>query len=261
MPNLTAFYPVKTGNLKKDYDNLYQWAIAILDELKSLLNNLDSGNVLEASSVKAEHIDTNTAKISQGQIGELSAEKITSGTIDAEKIKVTNISADNIKSGALTITSDLLIRNSDASMVMDGNGLVLYDEEDNERLYMGRDNKGKFILRMLNAAGTEGLSFDDRGILRVKNCIYFNTGDSTYLGPGLRFIDPDSQVLIRQLCVNTDGTIDIWGGIDAGSLNDVLRINGHALAFQELIEQDFVSKDAFNQAYNQLSARISALGG
>ena len=47
MPNFTAGYPERTGNPQKDLDNLNDWAVALIDELKFVLANLDECNISE----------------------------------------------------------------------------------------------------------------------------------------------------------------------------------------------------------------------
>ena len=75
MPNLTAPIPPKlTGETERDLKRLREWGTALVDELSYLFSNLDAGNVSEAASVKAEHIDTANARISNAQIGSLYAD-------------------------------------------------------------------------------------------------------------------------------------------------------------------------------------------
>lgn len=48
MPNFTAGYPKLTGDEKKDLKALQDWAVALTDELKFVLSNLDECNVSES---------------------------------------------------------------------------------------------------------------------------------------------------------------------------------------------------------------------
>ena len=62
MPNFTTPIPPRlTGNPTEDTEALKRWGTALVDELTYLFNNLDSGYVIEAASVKAENIETNNA--------------------------------------------------------------------------------------------------------------------------------------------------------------------------------------------------------
>ena len=101
MPNLTTGFPKRTGNLEEDYENLYNWSVSLIDELKSILCNLDSGNVTEANSVKAQNIDCTQARIKDAQMQSLTADKLTAGEIDAREIIVHHINASEIDTGKL----------------------------------------------------------------------------------------------------------------------------------------------------------------
>lgn len=50
MPNFTTGYPKRTGNREKDIENLNDWAVSLIDELKFLLANLDECNISEQYS-------------------------------------------------------------------------------------------------------------------------------------------------------------------------------------------------------------------
>ncbi len=98
MPNFTTPIPPKlSGDTKADITALKRWGTALIDELTYIFNHLDSGNVIEAASVKAENITTENAKISNAQIGALAADKLVCGTVDTSNVKV----ADN--DGTLSI--------------------------------------------------------------------------------------------------------------------------------------------------------------
>ncbi len=104
MPNFTTPIPPRlTGDAEKDTQLLKAWGTALVDELTYLFNNLDSGNVIEASSVKAENIQTNTAKITNAQIGALTADKLIAGSVDTNLVNVED------KDGTLSITGSSII--------------------------------------------------------------------------------------------------------------------------------------------------------
>ncbi|MBR5152117.1 MAG: hypothetical protein IKW60_01115 [Clostridia bacterium] len=89
MPNVTTAIPPRlSGDTATDLVRLREWGVALVDELNYLLSHLDVGNVMEAASVKAENIDTNTARIENAQIGDLSADKLKAGTINSNLVKV-----------------------------------------------------------------------------------------------------------------------------------------------------------------------------
>ena len=107
MPNLTTPIPPRlTGRTETDIAALRKWGTALIDELSYLFQNLDAGNVSEAASVKAEHIDTNTAKISNAQIGALTASKLTAGTIDTDRVTVASPDGSLEMSGSEIVISD-----------------------------------------------------------------------------------------------------------------------------------------------------------
>lgn len=86
MPNFTTGFPRMTGDTEGDVRKLGDWAIALVDELKWLFNNLDSGNVIEAAKVKdkvvkaetviAETVITDTLYAEYGEIADLTVNKI-----------------------------------------------------------------------------------------------------------------------------------------------------------------------------------------
>jgi len=107
MPNLTTPIPKKsTGNTQADIDALRKWGTALIDELTYILNNLDAGNVSEAASVKAENIDTNTAKIKNAQIDVLTADKLRAGKVDTDLVTVRSESGNLNVSGNKIVMSD-----------------------------------------------------------------------------------------------------------------------------------------------------------
>lgn len=143
MPNLTTPIPPKlSGQSNEDLIRFKEWGTALIDELTYILNNLDAGNVIEASSVKAENIDTSTAVIENAQIGALTADKLAAGTVDTNKVTVSS------KNGELKL--------SDAQIIItDGK---------NTR-FMAAYNSGtkKFNFLLCNSKGIPTVSIDSDG--------------------------------------------------------------------------------------------------
>lgn len=106
MPNFTTPIPPKLcGNPKSDVETLKKWGTALVDELTYIFNHLDSGNVIEASSVKAENISTDNAKITDAQIGALTADKLVCGTVNTNSVTVADTSGRlNISGSEITIS-------------------------------------------------------------------------------------------------------------------------------------------------------------
>lgn len=163
MPNLTSALPRKTMDINKNCDNLYDWAISLVDELKYILCNLDAGNVTEAHSVKAQNIDCSMARVKSAQIQSLKADKIKTGTLDV---------SDNV-----TIQGD-----SDAAkMVMNSQTIIFYekDRHGNEipRIYIGFDGK-KYVFEIYDKNGSKGIYLNNDGeavfggtIQTMKDCL------------------------------------------------------------------------------------------
>ena len=143
MPNLTTGFPKRTGDLEADYENLYKWSVSLIDELKSIFCNLDSGNVSEAASVKAQNIDTTQARIKDAQINSLTADKLTAGTIDTGSINIKN--EDDI--GKIEIS---------------GQSIELW-EGGSVRIAIGRDENGKYVFIVQNKDHTQGIYMNDDG--------------------------------------------------------------------------------------------------
>lgn len=168
MPALTAGYPLPPHICPNDEkqiqelfsvtSNLQDWAVALVDELRYVLNNLDAGNVSEAQSVKAEHIDTRTAKIKSAQIHSLKADKI--------------------KTGVLHVTEKMTIQNNDGSIQFLPSSIVFTDPNGVQRLAMGRvDGSDVFVFVMNAPNGEPMLVMDSMGeaifggtIQTNKNC-------------------------------------------------------------------------------------------
>ena len=201
MPNLTTGFPKKTGNLESDYENLYNWSVSLIDELKSILCNLDSGNVTEANSVKAQNIDCTQARIKDAQMQSITADKLTAGTIDARDINVININADNINTG--TLNSEIVnIESEDAKgkLILDGDSLIFY-EKDGDKIYqriaIGRGEDGKYIFTVQNRDGTQGVYMDSGGNINITGNIggasNISVTSDVDIGETLNFKDRDTQ--------------------------------------------------------------------
>lgn len=107
MPNLTTPIPSRlTGDVQTDVQALKKWGTALIDELTYIFNNLDAGNVSEAASVKAENIDTANAKITNAQIGNLTADKLRAGQVDTDLVTVESENGTLSISGSSIIISD-----------------------------------------------------------------------------------------------------------------------------------------------------------
>lgn len=143
MPNLTTPIPPKlTGNSQTDIEKIKEWGTALIDELSYILNNLGSENVIEASSVKAENIDTKNARIENAQIGSMSADKLTAGTIDTDKV-------------TLSTQDEALVLSSSELLMSDGNKV---------RMYAGYDNESEeFNFMICNRKGKPTVAIDDKG--------------------------------------------------------------------------------------------------
>lgn len=143
MPNFTAPIPPKmTGNAGKDIEKIKRWGTELTDELTYLFNHLDSGNVIEAASVKAENIDATKVKIENAKIGMLTADKLKTGVVDTELVKVKD------KNGNLSIS---------------GSSIVISDG-DKERFVAEYDKrKGRFIFMLCNENGEPTVGISDSG--------------------------------------------------------------------------------------------------
>ncbi len=143
MPNLTTPVPPKLmGNTEQDLNKIRQWGAALIDELSYLFQNLDAGNVSEAASVKAENIDTATARISNAQIGVLTADKLTAGTVNTDNVTVSD------SDGTMELTGSRFT-------VSDGNRVRMLAEYDRE------DDQFRFVL--FDGDGAPGMYMDSGG--------------------------------------------------------------------------------------------------
>ena len=154
MPNLTTpFLKLSGKSTENDLKQIEDWSVSLIDELKSILCNLDSGNVTEAGSVKAQNIDCTKARIKGAQIQSLTADKLTAGTIDTGEITVKGESDDG------------------GTMIMTGESLVFYEKCNDEtgktvdalRIALGRNDKGIYIFTVQSADGHSGIYMDENG--------------------------------------------------------------------------------------------------
>lgn len=170
MTALAVGYPMKAYKCPNDekqiqelflkVNNMQDWCVSLVEQVRFVLNNLDASNVSEAASVKAENIDTRFAKIKSAQIQSLKADKI--------------------KTGTLHVTEEMTIQNNDGSIKflpnsivmstpkLDENGNVCKDEEGNiilvPRLQMGKEeDTNKFIFIISDKDGNDTLTLNDNG--------------------------------------------------------------------------------------------------
>ena len=184
MPNLTTpFLHLGGTDINKDMDDVQNWSISLIDELKYILCNLDAGNCQEASKVKAQNIDCSKARIHNAQIQSLTADKLTAGTIDAREIIVKNIDADNINTGMLN--SKLVnVGSSDSygSVALTGDTLIFYEKVKDEngktvnvpRIMMGRDEAHNYIFTVQSRDAKQGIYMDSDGNIVMTGL--FSTG-------------------------------------------------------------------------------------
>lgn len=160
MPNFTTPIPPKlSGDTKSDIATIKRWGTALVDELTYIFNHLDSGNVIEAASVKAENITTENAKISNAQIGALTADKLVCGTVDTSNVTVAD------ENGDLTIS---------------GSEITISDKYQNRFSASYNRNTDKFNFELYNDSGEPTVSINSdgdavfRGLLESSN-IYSST--------------------------------------------------------------------------------------
>lgn len=239
--NLNTQYPILTGDNKKDINVLYNWAVELVDELKNVLLKLDSSNVSEAGSVKAENINTNTARIKDAQIKSLTANKLTAGTIDANDIEVRNINAYNINTGKLIINDNMGIENENGTLYIDSNSITMLDNENNKRIQLGSDGMG-YMFTLLNKEGDKGLFMSDDGDVMFTGMLA--TGEDAFVGNNLtlsgnrwssiRWEDDDGRE-VAYIYFDPPGRSLTFGGINSvhfacdvydSNNNPIIGVNG-----------------------------------
>ena len=208
MPNLTTPYLNLGGrDIDKDMDDVQDWSIALIEELRYILCNLDAGNCMEAGKVQAKNIDCSKARIHNAQIQSLTADKLTAGTIDAEEIDVINMKAGNIATGTLDVSDRVTIQgeSDDARMVMNAQTLIFYEKDKNgneiPRIYMGYDkDKGKYVFEVYNNDYKKEVYLDDDGNAFFSGTIKggkieadtdINVTTDATIGNHLKFRDPN----------------------------------------------------------------------
>jgi hypothetical protein len=181
MPNLTTpFLHLGGTDINKDMDDVQNWSISLIDELKYILCNLDAGNCQEASKVKAQNIDCSKARIHNAQIQSLTADKLTAGTIDAGKITIKGEDEDGNK------------------MVMSGKSLIFYEKDEKgrnmPRIYIGFDGQ-KYVFEVYNKEGNKEITMNDDGNVifsgtirggKIDSDTDINVNKDVYVGQYLR---------------------------------------------------------------------------
>ena len=163
MPNITTPIPPKlTGNANADVFALKQWGTALIDELTYLFNNLDAGNVVEAASVKAENIDTKNAKITNAQIGLITADKLRAGSVNTDLVSISD---------------------DDGNLEISGSGITISDL--NRRRFVAEYDKdsGRFLFKLFNSAGDATISINSAGDAKFSGTVESaNIYSSTIIG-------------------------------------------------------------------------------
>ncbi len=143
MPNLTTPIPGKiTGDAVRDLNAFRKWGTALIDELSYILSNLDESNVIEAGAVRAENIDTSGAKISNAQIGHLSADKLRAGTIDTDLV---------------------VLKSGDGNLTLTGNSVKIDDGKFNRFVVEYDKERDLFRFELCNAQGEPTVSINSLG--------------------------------------------------------------------------------------------------
>ncbi len=232
MPNLTTPIPPKlTGNTEADIKALKHWGTALIDELVYLFNNLDSSNVIEAASVKAENIETNNAKISNAQIGALTADKLQTGSLDTSLVTVGD------SNGKLEINGSE-IRISDRNR---NRFVAAYDKYDRVFRFELYNERGEPTVT-INSNGDAVFCGELEGARMYASTIIGTDSDSYESGDGGVFADIDKTgIKVMQdsdgerlqkigMSVSDDGTSYMILGAGNGSgrtnINGVVYTNG-----------------------------------
>lgn len=223
--------PKLSGNSGRDIAALKEWGTALADELSYLFSNLDAGNVSEAAAVKAENINTNNARITNAQIGELAADKLTAGSVDTSLVSICD------KGGTLTMT---------------GSALSIGDGLGDRFIAQYNKNSDTFTFVLLNTDGDPTVYIDDSGNAVFSGTVESSDIFSTHMvgtssesyaakeGGVFADINPtgikimqDKDRIRRQklgLAVGNDGTayliLGAGDGTDAVTINGVTYTNG-----------------------------------
>lgn len=237
MPNLTTpFLNLKGQDINEDMKKINEWSVSLIDELKTILCNLDSGNVTEAGSVKAQNIDVAQARIKGAQIQSLTADKLTAGTIDTGEITISNDAEKTDVYGTKNsiVIADQCITFSEKKS--DGYGTV-------DRIVIGEvgaENESKYIVRIQNRDGTQGIYMDENGDVRITGT--FTSSDGVVSGgklqvgigidPVIEFMKATGTAGVTMSYSDTTDTLTI----DANNVNfvcDSCTINGDKILTDE----------------------------
>lgn len=235
MPNLTTPIPKKsTGNLRDDISAIQKWGTALIDELTYIINNLDAGNVSEAASVKAENIDTNTAKIKNAQIDILTADKLKAGTVDTNLVNVESESGNlSISGNSIVISDNLNDRfRAEYNPQTDVFNFVLYNSSGEPTVYINSSGNAVFSGKIDSSEiysstiiGTDSLSYDE------KNGGVFAEIDTA----GIKVMQDKDEERLQKIgmSVGDDGTAYMVLGSGDGTggevINGVVYSNGSFL--------------------------------
>ena len=164
MPNLTTpFLNLKGQDINEDMKKINEWSVSLIDELKTILCNLDSGNVTEAGSVKAQNIDVAQARIKGAQIQSLTADKLTAGTIDTGEITISNEEEKNGTKGRIEIANQQIVFTEDSvDRIIIGRTYTL--NEDGEKVW-------HYTFTVQNSDGTQGIYMDEDGNINITGAI------------------------------------------------------------------------------------------
>lgn len=144
MPLLTVGYPTEKYNTEENLTEVRNVLSETIDQLRYILCNLDTGNVVEAASVKAQNIDASQAKILDAQIGSLTADKIYTGTLDSGKVTI----SDENKGRKVTMAGSYIHFTENgadrAGIGYLSNGMFVFyiNDESGEQTKIGLDSNG-----------------------------------------------------------------------------------------------------------------------
>lgn len=164
----TPIPPSLTGKAEEDVKRLKEWGTALVDELSYLFQNLDAGNVREAAAVKAENINTNSARISNAQIGALTADKLVAGVVDTQKVTVADEDGYLELSGSEIVIRDGVMDRFRVTYDKESGQFrfLLYNEEGSPTVYIGSGGDAVFTGKVDGSAiygstiiGTDSASY------------------------------------------------------------------------------------------------------
>lgn len=110
--------------------------------IETILSGSVGTGTLQTIHLTANNFVAESGVIQEAMIGDLAAEKITSGSIN---------------------TDNVTVKSSDGSMILSGSLQQFYDENNVCRIQMGKDAQGKFSFTIFDEAGT-GVLIDSKGI-------------------------------------------------------------------------------------------------